>query len=192
MKGVVGAGDTNHFFNNGAVLETRPGGRPLGGRPAGGRPAGRRPAYKNPTGRIRKCRPDEETRRKTCSFFFCPRQPLVHSLPFGPRIDTKISFPAAKSTVVCTHFEGRDGCLRSLADARSVRKSRIYSLLEWGSGGTQLSHGRSKTERVELGAVSAVRPLSRLDPTFCTFFRAKRADFRDFPASFVQFSESFS
>ena len=77
----------------------------------------------------------------------------------------------------------------SLDDARSVRKSRIYPLLEWGSGGTRLSHGRSKTERVELGAFLSVRPLSRLDPTFCTFFVPKSVDFGHFPASFAQFSE---
>ena len=93
-----------------------------------------------------------------------------------------LSFSAAKF-----NFEGRDGCLRSLAHARSVRKSRLYSLLEWGSGGTRLSHGRSKTERVELGAVSTVRPLSRRFRTFLHFFAPKSAAFWGFSASFVQF-----
>ena len=63
---------------------------------------------------------------------------------------------------------------------RAVCENRAsIHLLEWGSGGTRLSHGRSKTERVELGAFSAVRPLSRLDPTFCTFVR-KKCGFLDF------------
>ena len=57
---------------------------------------------------------------------------------------------------------------------RAVCENRAsIHLLEWGSGGTRLSHGRSKTERVELGAFCAVRPLSCLDPTFCTFLRQK-------------------
>ena len=75
---------------------------------------------------------------------------------------------------------------------RAVCENRAsIHLLEWGSGGTRLSHGRSKTERVELGAVSAVRPLSCHFRAFLHFYAQKSPVLGDFSASFVQFRGSF-
>ena len=66
-------------------------------------------------------------------------------------------------------------------------RAALVGWLEWGSGGTRLSHGRSKTERVELGAVNAARPLSETDPAVLHVLAPKGPAFWDFSAVVPRF-----